>query len=297
MIFWSLFVCFPFGSFAQQPGNLFGNMYYNPYFPQSASPFYDPISNPSGAIPITTQNNNSYYTPAQWGQACAQSLQIGTQNMLAGLAAGREERLLQMQEELMADRYALNASTAPVSGQVAPLPIKQRDLDSQLKKDESTKLYVYKDILDTSEGILTQNRQFYAPNDYEELAMLIAYMRFVAPSIKSLGHILYIERNGPEWIKDTIVGNEGKELLLMKIYKSSESEFVRDSLPKGKLVYEDKNGLAWQDPTDDSVVIMTAERMMGFLKQAKMIKNSKNSAKVLCISRVSLKPYSVDIPL
>jgi len=283
----------------QQYGNPFGNIYYDPYTPQSASPFYNPISNPSGAIPITIQNNNnSYYTPDQWGQVVGQNMQVGFQNMLAGAAAAREERYLRMQEQLLAERQIpMNASITPVSSQAATVVIKQGGIESQFKKDESTKLYNYKDILDTAESFLAQNKASYPPEEYERLALLIAYIKHVAPNLKNLGHTLYIEKNGPEWIKDTLIGNEGKELLLNKVYKKAETEFVRDSLPKGKLVYEDDNGLAWQDPTDDSVVILSAESMMSFLRTAKMIKQAKNSGKVLIVSRISLKPYTIDIPL
>ena len=287
--------------FPAQGGNPYGNMYYNLYMPQSASPYYNPISNPSGAIPITIENNNfnnGYYTPSQWGQVSGQSMQSAFQNILAGAASAREERYLQMQERLIAEKLnSQNNPTLQARQSIPPPRQSNKSIESRNQIPGDSKIYSWESVLDNAEDTLIVNKEYYRPDEYQKLAMMIAYIRIAAPEIKKLGHTLYIEKNGPEWIKDTFIGNDGKELLLDKIYKNSQSEFVRDVLPRGKFIYEDKNGLAWQDPIDDSVVIMTADLMMDFLRNATMLKKADKSAKVLVVSKISLKPYIIDIPL
>lgn len=106
--------CQQWGSFYQQntygptplQGNPFGNMYYSPYTPQSASPYYNPISNPSGAIPVTIQNNDNYnaYSPAAYGQQVYENLTSQSRMMAETMMEARRQRNIEEQQQM---NYAL----------------------------------------------------------------------------------------------------------------------------------------------------------------------------------------------
>jgi multidrug efflux pump subunit AcrA (membrane-fusion protein) len=74
-------------------------MYYSPYTPQSASPYYNPISNPSGAIPVTIQRSENPYTPAAYGQQVYENLTTQSRMVAETMMEARRQRNLEEQQE------------------------------------------------------------------------------------------------------------------------------------------------------------------------------------------------------
>jgi hypothetical protein len=128
----------------------------------------------------------------------------------------------------------------------------------------------------------------------------LAYHKSARAKIHSLGKYFLPERYNSEF-KDMFLDNNVAEIRSDILKESLQAARLlgKDSkYPRSEIVYSDKVGFAFTDPTinDNSGVNLYTFELFEFLKKERMVNSDNNELSILNVSYVSGDPYVISLP-